>query len=484
MITLQILLVAILLGWLYALIFARWQRGLYWLVTYLPFAGAVTIAMNLWWPSLLLKDVLFVTPLYIAFFARFVLAPECLAGFPRRVAYLMLCLLILTLVQARNSGVANPIMALIGLKVWLFYLPLCLVAYAFVDSFERMLGLFRLLVALSFIPAVVAFVEIVMVHWLGYLTAMQMVYGAAASQVTQGFSFFRLGEGSFGRIPSVFTFETQFLGYSLAMLIPAYVLWRADPSPRWRRLGSCALVAAAPDTLLSGSRGAFVFTPLTLALAFLFDQGVPGLLAALCGTAVLSWTAAGAIFGIALWHMYGVVGGLFADYARSAAYGGLVQAIATAPLGMGTGTNTGAARYALADPDAFKGIENYYGKAAYELGMPGLLVVAGLFLTIIFLSLKARRRMVAPDLRCGANALLAFLVAIFLSSFKGWQIDLDPVNVYYWLFAGVLLKLPVLEKSLLWQQWRLSEAYDQAELRSVERLNLGQQLPRAFANPR
>jgi len=118
MITMQVLLAAILLGWLYALIFARWQRGLYWLVTYLPFAGAVTIAMNLWWPSLLLKDILFVIPLYIAFFARFVFAPECLAGFPRRVAYLMLCLLILTLVQARNSGVANPIMALIGLKVW------------------------------------------------------------------------------------------------------------------------------------------------------------------------------------------------------------------------------------------------------------------------------------------------------------------------------------------------------------------------------
>jgi hypothetical protein len=200
---------------------------------------------------------------------------------------------------------------------------------------------------------------------------------------------------------------------------------------------------------------------------FLLDQGVPGLLAAICGAAVLTWTAAGAIFGIAFWHMYGVVGGLFSDYARSAAYGGLLQAIATAPLGMGTGTNTGAARYALADPDAFIGIENYYAKAVYELGMPGLLVVAGLFLTIIFISLKARRRMLTPDLRYGANALLAFLVAIFLISFKGWQIDLDPVNVYYWLFAGILLKLPVLEESLLWQQWRQPEVYDHAELRPV-----------------
>jgi hypothetical protein len=204
-----------------------------------------------------------------------------------------------------------------------------------------------------------------------------------------------------------------------------------------------------------------------LALAFLFDQGVAGLLAAICGTAVLTWTAAGAIFGIALWHMYGVVGGLFSNYARSAAYGGLVQAIAAAPLGMGTGTNTGAARYALADPDAFIGIENYYAKAAYELGIPGLLVIAGLFLTIIFISLKARGKMLTPNLRCGANALLAFLVAIFLISFKGWQIDLDPVNVYYWLFAGILLKLPILEESLLWRQWRLSEAYDHAALRPV-----------------
>jgi hypothetical protein len=227
------------------------------------------------------------------------------------------------------------------------------------------------------------------------------------------------------------------------------------------------LLAAALDTLLSGSRGAYIFTPLILTLVFLFDRGVAGLLAAICGAAVLTWTTAGAIFGIALWHMYGVVGGLFSDYARSAAYGGLVQAIAAAPLGMGTGTNTGAARYALADPDAFIGIENYYAKAAYELGIPGLLVVAGLFLTIIFISLKARRKMLTPNLRCGANALLAFLVAIFLISFKGWQIDLDPVNVYYWLFAGILLKVPILEKNLLWRQWRLSAAYDHAALRPV-----------------
>ena len=33
-----------------------------------------------------------------------------------------------------------------------------------------------------------------------------------------------------------------------------------------------------------------------------------------------------------------------------------------------------------------------------------------------------------------------------LNSFKGWQIDLDPINVYFWVFAGFLLKLGYLDR--------------------------------------
>jgi hypothetical protein len=33
-----------------------------------------------------------------------------------------------------------------------------------------------------------------------------------------------------------------------------------------------------------------------------------------------------------------------------------------------------------------------------------------------------------------------------LNSFKGWQIDLDPINVYFWVFSGFLLKLGYLDK--------------------------------------
>jgi O-antigen ligase len=162
--------------------------------------------------------------------------------------------------------------------------------------------------------------------------------------------------------------------------------------------------------------------------------------------------------------MYGLISSLFSNYAKDIAYGGLMQAIEKAPLGMGTGTNTGAARYAVSDPSVFIGIENYYAKAAVELGIPGLLVVVGLFVVVIVAGLKAHRSIVDPIYRCCSNALLAFAIVIFLNSFKGWLIDLDPLNIYYWLFAGILLKLSVLEQAQSASEY--TEEYSLAEVRT------------------
>ena len=103
--------------------FVRWQRGFYLLMVYLPFAGAITLALQLWQPSLLFKDVFFVIPIYIALFGKALVRKDLLAGFPLSIKFLMLCLGALTLLQQRNAGVANAMMALIGLKVGYFTFP-------------------------------------------------------------------------------------------------------------------------------------------------------------------------------------------------------------------------------------------------------------------------------------------------------------------------------------------------------------------------
>ena len=42
-------------------------------------------------------------------------------------------------------------------------------------------------------------------------------------------------------------------------------------------------------------------------------------------------------------------------------------------------------------------------------------------------------------------AVVAFLVWNLVYGIKGQYMDFDPINVYFWLFAGILMKLPALE---------------------------------------
>jgi hypothetical protein len=442
---LETLIATVLLVWLYAAIIAQWRLGFLLLMLYLPFAGAVSLALHLWAPSLLFKDVLFITPTYIAFGYQACAHKGIAERFPHSIVVLALCLAVLVVAQMLNPGVANSMMALIGLKIWLLYIPLALVAYAYLDSCYRFLRFCRMMILPSFIPSAVALLQVTMVKSFGYRAAMELSYGDMATRTTQLFSASQFESALFGRVPSIFTFAPQFFGFSLAMLVPSYIVWRTDLSARWRRVGATAFITSAVSTFLSGERASFIFTPLAIAIIFLLDRGLRGFLQGLGLGIFGAWSALSLAFGIGIGTMYSLVGDLFFHYGSDVAYGGLVQALQMAPLGLGTGTNTGAARYSLTDPDSFVTIENYYAKATYELGLPGLLIVAGLLTAILVIGLQVRGAMRSSMLRCWAGTLLAFVLVIQLNSFKGWLIDLDPVNVYFWVFCGLMLKLPMLQ---------------------------------------
>jgi hypothetical protein len=432
---------------LYLVILRCWRSGFYLLMAYLPFGGAVTVALNLWQPSLLFKDIFLIAPTYVGFVGESMGRKHLLRGFPRSIVYLMVCLAALAILQTGNPGVVNKMMALIGLKVWLFYIPMAFVTYTYLDSKTKLQNLCRLLVLLSFLPVAVALVQLHLVSTIGYRGAMDASYGQAAAQTTQMFSVFQIDGGSLGRIPSIFTFAAQFFGFCLSILVPSYIVWRTDRSHRWRCIGCLAFLGAAGASFISGVRAAFVFTPAIVLLTFTLDRGLMGLVKGIGWAVLVALIVLPGLLGIAITDMYQLVAQLFANYGREVAYGGLIQALHSAPLGMGTGTNTGAARYALNDPSAFVGIENYYAKSLYELGLAGGLIVAALFLAIIVVGFKVRAGAKLAEFRCWASALLAFFLVMFLNSFKGWLLDLDPVNVYYWVFCGLLLKLPILQET-------------------------------------
>ena len=417
----------------------------------MPFAGVVTLSL---YPSplpTLFKDFFFVIPAYIAFLLSRSSRPSK-KGIPGPIILAMLALSALVFVQMFNPGSANWMVSAIGAKIWLFYLPLIFLVFAMVKSREDLIWLLRLMIVIAWIPCGVGIFQWISSLTFGYESTMTAFYGAAAEGATQGFASFQVG-GTFFRIPSTFTFVTQYFGYTLAMIVPGYALMKMDPSKRWRKFSTATFWFVILASFMSGARAAYLFVPILLALIFLLEGRVIGMLKILV-MLPLALLAAMYLAGIDPVIMFNLMSELVLHYSVEIVKQGLWDAIEAAPFGIGTGMNTGPARYAFEDPNSFLAFENYYAKAVYELGIAGLVIVGALFHILISHGYRIHRRIQDTGLRSCSAAILAFIIAIALNSFKGWQIDLDPINVYFWVFSGFLLRLGYLDK--------LSQTYTKA----------------------
>ncbi len=445
-------LLALALLYCFGAILVRWQRGYYGLLVFLPFTGIATLALYPWTgPTfahpLLYKDLFFALPAYAGFAGARLLGGKPMPRFARSPALWMVIFALVVLAHTANPGVSTPLMAAIGTKVWLFYIPLYFLTIAVLAEPARVRTLLRLTMVLAVAPCLIGLAEYALGRIYGHPEVMEAIYGAAAAHVTQEFTTFEVGGGYLApRIPATFSSVTQYFAYTLAMLVPCYILSRTDSDARWRRAGRWMLGLVALASLLSGARAAFVFVPLLLGLAYGLDRGFRGLLRAALTFSLVLFLALGTL-QVTVGGLFEHIWELLVTYGEQTAYGDLLEAVTTSPLGSGTGTNTGPARHALNEPESFVAIENYYAKAVRELGIPGLSVLWVLFGSLIAAAWSARRRLQAPLLRTTACAVLAFLLVMAVNCFKGWLMDLDPINVYFWVYAGIVGRLAYAEQA-------------------------------------
>lgn len=100
---------------LWLAIFLKWQRGVWMLLLYLPFAGILTLALRPSPIGTLLKDFLFVIPTYTIFF---LLHTQELrhARVPQALTLLVVVFSSLVVLQLFNPNIKNFIIGLIGVK--------------------------------------------------------------------------------------------------------------------------------------------------------------------------------------------------------------------------------------------------------------------------------------------------------------------------------------------------------------------------------
>lgn len=461
------MLVAIIVGVpavlaLWLSIFMDWRRGLLWLLIFVPFAGVVTIALRPSPIGTLVKDLAIVIPLYAVFF---LLHTDELrrVKIPNTLTMLLVVFAGLVLLQLFNPNIKRFVVGLVGVKVWLMYLPLIYISAAYFKKAEDLVRVLRISVVIGVVPCVLGITQFAMCAAIGYEETMTLFYRGSAAAVTQNFASFFMG-AEFYRIPSTFSYVTQYSGYCLMMIAVVYMLQSIEPDAKWRLFARVMMGVVFAACMLSGARANFAFAPMLYLMILFLDAKLTRMAAGLVFGPIVMISTLQAM-GLDAIGIFGATGGLATSYGKDLVLAELAQSIAANPLGQGVGTNTGAALNLMSanEKAVTHNIEGYYSKAVIELGFVGMMLVIMIFGALILSGIQLRKSLRDPMARSAASVILAFFVIMVLHSGKGWQIDLDPINVWYWVFVGILFRLPYLDFSEVSRARSIAEAERQAQ---------------------
>jgi hypothetical protein len=414
-----------------------WRRGVVALLVVLPFAGLPVFMAGT--PGLVARDVLAVAPLYITFAVAMLRSDESIL--PPLGAALPALVLFAAAVLAGVARAPSLTVGLIGAKVWLAYVPMLAVGYQYVRGSRDLERVLRVTALIGLVPASIALAEWLLATrqtWNGYLWTND--FGPFTRMYGAWFEHVKLSVVAFGpdtnrifipRIPSTFTGASQYYGFALVAYASAIAMGLRRRTAPWML---CVLVLGVA-CIASGVRASYVAAPALLVAAFV-----------LAGTNLRHARYAAAVVAVVAVAAAALDGNSVRIAGMMPAH--LHQQIGTAwhemrsgftLFGHGTGWDTNAAlRYG--DTTQRRYIENWYAKASLELGVLGLLSIAVALAAIIVRAVAPLRRVDAGTRQLAAP-VAALLLLTVVSLFKGPYVDLDPLNVYFWLLAGMLLGL-------------------------------------------
>ncbi len=432
----------------------RWRWPVYALLVYLPVSGIAILAA---YPgrtdraiAILAKDFVFVIPAY-ALFAGYCLLHRKRPWFRGAPLVLIGLLALIVVIQAFNPDLPNHLVGLIGMKVWLFYIPLFFLGYHLVRNRDHLFKVLALMSLVAILPAVIGLVEVIL-YYTGHAQTVYDAYGASAAPATQNFTTFILS----GRL------HDPARPQHLLVLLPVLPLRSSDGrrlvrlvagrSAAGRQLWASGLVFLLIflAAMFSGVRLGFIVIPLLVAAIILLAVRSPNRLpwVAVAAAVVCLGVAGGAAVSVCGFAAH--IGDAVKAEQGPVVVTSVDEAVHKTWLGLGAGSDSTAARYAFPNVELQTSVgavqESWYVKTYLELGVFGLAIVLALLGTLLFRSARVHLRIRDPRLKMVSAAILALMCWVLIYCLKAQYFDLDPINVYFWLFAGILMSLPRLER--------------------------------------
>lgn len=340
---------------------------------------------------------------------------------------------------------------LVGLKVLVGYIPLIFCAYYLIEDKKKLLFLGRLLVTLAIICCVLALAQYWMLKTGRCVGTRNMVAidlfkpQLDAKCLVGGALLYSPAQGQI-RLPGTFVSPWHWAWFLVANAAISFTIGFNDTSRFWRLTGLISMALVLINAVISGQRLALALVPvLILALLILtgqianFKRFIPAgvLLGMILTVAVISNPA------IVQERIDSLVG----RWNTAPPYAFMQEQFAYAIynqrgiMGRGLGTATNSTR-TFGDISL---IETYHPKLLYEMGPLGLLAFMIFVTHLTILSFKDYRSVRDNTLHSFGSSFWIFILII--GYFPYWYpLDTDPVAVYYWFFAGILFKLPVIDK--------------------------------------
>ncbi|MEH1789264.1 hormogonium polysaccharide biosynthesis protein HpsL [Nostoc sp.] len=342
-------------------------------------------------------------------------------------------------------------MGILGLKVFLGYVPLITCAYYMIRDKRDFLLLSRLQIVLTLICCVLGFIQYLLLLT-GACQGTRGLEGDALFRATLearcyfgGALVYSPDEGVI-RLPGTFVAPWQWAWFLIASTFFTFATGFTDPSPIWRLVGLGSLVTVFINAVISGQRIALALVPICFGILLLLTGQLGNLKRFIpigIGLAI--------VLGIAMVTNPAVVqertDSFTSRWNASPPQDFIVQQFqenwknVDGPLGSGLGRATNSARVM----GETKLVETYYPKVLYEVGILGVLAFLGLVTSLTIIGFKTYRSIKNRNFRSYGAALWVFILFISYNTYY-YPLDVDPVAVYYWFFAGVLFKLPELEK--------------------------------------
>ncbi|MBW4557831.1 MAG: hormogonium polysaccharide biosynthesis protein HpsL [Trichormus sp. ATA11-4-KO1] len=443
------------------------RQALYAFLIYVPFGGTITYYVGNS-PVLQLAKDSFYIPALIAFWQTCnkqglpLILPKAI----KTPLFVLLGLCLLTLLFINGGQQLNPPtvgllqtppnempigMGILGLKVFLGYVPLIGCAYYLIRNKQDFLFLSRLQVVIILICCALGFIQYLLLltgvcEGTRNATGDELFRATLDARCYFGGSLLYSPSQGVIRLPGTFVAPWQWAWFLISSTFFAFATGFTDPSLLWRLLGLSSLASVFINAVVSGQRIALALVPVCFVILLLLTGQIRNLKRFIPMGLVLAL-----MLGIAMAAYPDVVqeriDSLFGRWEASPPQEFIVQQFeenwrnVRGPLGSGLGRATNSAR-ALGTT---KLVETYYPKVLYEVGILGLLGFVALVTTLTITGFKTYRSIKNRNFRTYAAALWVFILFISYNTYY-YPLDVDPVAVYYWFFAGVLFKLAVLDK--------------------------------------